>query len=66
MAKVIRCPYCGDMLSAEDTITSDWFGDSYCDKVSGTCPRCEHRFSWDEVYTLNRIENLEELKNDDT
>ena len=25
MAKVIRCPYCGDMLSAEDTITSDWF-----------------------------------------
>lgn len=61
----MKCPNCGSMVFAVDTLDSDWFNGSYYDAVEGTCPNCGKSYKWTEVYTFERCEDIEEIKEND-
>lgn len=62
----MKCPNCGrSNLYAVDTLDSEYFNGSYHDAVEGTCPDCGKSWRWIEVFTFDRCEDIEEIKNDD-
>lgn len=54
------CPNCGREFYATDTIETEWYMGKYYDAVMGTCPNCEHHFTWTEVYVFDHIEDIED------
>ena len=58
------CPHCGCTL-----IFFEHY-DCYCDDAgskalffaNGYCPQCQRGYRWTDVYTLNHIEDLEEVE----
>ncbi len=61
----MKCPNCGNMVFAVDTLDSEYFNDTYYDTVEGTCPDCGKSYRWTEVYTFERCEDIEEIKEND-
>ena len=61
----MKCPNCGGMVFAVDTLDSEWFNGNYYDAVEGTCPDCGKSYKWTEVYTFERCEDIEEIKEND-
>lgn len=61
----MKCPNCGGMVFAVDTLDSEWYNGSYYDAVEGTCPDCGKSYKWTEVYTFERCEDIEEIKEND-
>lgn len=61
----MKCPNCGNEVYAVDTFDSEWYNGSYYDDVEGTCPNCGKSWRWTEVYTFERCEDIEEIKEND-
>lgn len=61
----MKCPNCGTTVYAVDTFDSEWYNDNYYDDVEGTCPNCGKSWRWTEVYTFERCEDIEEIKEND-
>ena len=61
----MKCPNCGEVVRAIDTLDSDYYGDSYYDSVEGTCPNCGKSWRWLEVFTFDHCEQIEEIKEND-
>jgi len=63
MRKQPVCPYCSVEL---DNIEIRFHGeympenDQYTDTVTGTCPKCKHKYYWKEVFTYNHSWHFEE------
>lgn len=36
----MKCPNCGSMVFAVDTLDSEWYNGNYYDAVEGTCSDC--------------------------
>ena len=58
-----ECPNCHAQHSFEDVecFDQEWFGDSYYDYCQGTCNCCGKIYRWSEVYTFNKIVDIEEV-----
>lgn len=61
----MKCPNCGSMVFAVDTLDSEWYNGNYYDAVEGTCSDCGKSYRWTEVYTFERCEDIEEIKEND-
>ena len=61
----MKCPNCGSMVFAVDTLDSEYFNGNYYDVVEGTCPNCGKSYKWTEVFTFERCEDIEEIKEND-
>ena len=61
----MKCPNCGGMVFAVDTLDSEWYSGKYYDAVEGTCPDCGKSYKWTEVYTFERCEDIEEICKED-
>ncbi len=61
----MKCPNCGNEVYAVDTLDSEYFNGTYYDTVEGTCPNCGKSYRWTEVYTFERCEDIEEIKEND-
>ena len=58
---VPRCPHCNVELDYVEETYRHNDGDNYYESWEGCCPKCDTYFSWDEIYTFDRINNFEEL-----
>ena len=56
----MKCPNCGREFYAQETIDTEWEQNAYYDYVIGTCPNCRKTYTWTEVYTLERVEDIQE------
>ena len=61
----MKCPNCGSMVFAADTLDGEWYNGNYYNDVEGTCPICGKSYKWTEVYTFERCEDIEEIKEND-
>ena len=61
----MKCPNCGGIVHAVDTLDSEWELGRYYDTVEGTCPDCGKSWRWVEVYTFDHCEQIEEIKEND-
>lgn len=62
----MKCPNCGcSNLHAINTIDIEYYKGAYYDSVEGTCPDCGKSWYWDEVFTFDHCENIEEKKIND-
>ena len=61
----MKCPNCGNEVYAVDTLDSEWYNGNYYDAVEGTCPNCGKSYQWTQVYTFERCEDIEEIKDND-
>ena len=61
----MKCPNCGGIVRAVDTLDSEWGCDKYYDTVEGTCPDCGKSWRWVEVFTFDHYENIEGIEIND-
>lgn len=61
----MKCPNCGGVVHAVDTLDSEWDNGKYYDTVEGTCPDCGKSWRWIEVYSFERVMNIEPIDSDD-
>lgn len=57
----MKCPVCGGIVYADDTLDNDWEHDRCYNKVEGTCPDCGRSWLWVEIYTLDHIEDIKPI-----
>lgn len=55
------CPNCGTELGAYEKVWYSNDGDYYCETWKGQCPDCDKWYEWDEIYSFERIDNVEEI-----
>jgi endogenous inhibitor of DNA gyrase (YacG/DUF329 family) len=55
----MKCPNCGYEFYAQETLNTEW-DVAYYDYVIGTCPNCNKTYTWTEVYTFERVEDIQE------
>ena len=58
--RYMYCPYCKEELDADVIEAGEFSGDTYVDKLKGTCPQCEKNFFWNEVFTFHHVWGFEE------
>ena len=61
----MKCPNCGNEIYEGEICYSDSGDNSYYDRMEGTCPNCGKSWRWIEVFTFDRIEQIEEIKEND-
>ena len=61
----MKCPNCERELDNIDTIDTEWECGAYYDFCVGECPYCNKKYTWVEVFTLDRIQEIEEVKDED-
>ena len=61
----MKCPICLTEVRAIDTFDTEYFGDSYYDNVTGTCPTCGKTWRWTEVYKFAHVIDVQEVISDD-
>ena len=61
----MKCPVCEGIVRAVDTLDSEWDHGKYYDRVEGTCPDCGKSWRWIEVYSFERIINIEPIDSND-
>ena len=54
------CPHCGCVLNFVEHYNHYNDGSEALFFARGYCPECRQSYRWTDVYTLNRIEDLEE------
>lgn len=57
-----KCPYCNAPLEYEEQWDYSNECNYYYETWKGKCPHCKRKFSWNEIYTFSRCDNLEEVK----
>lgn len=61
----MKCPICGGIVRAVDTLDSEWELGRYYDTVEGTCSDCGNSWQWIEVYTFDHEEGIRPINLDD-
>lgn len=61
----MNCPNCGTYIYTTELLDSEFESNCYYDFVEGRCPKCGKIYDWTEVYTFNRIEDVEEVRPDE-
>jgi len=56
------CPHCGCTLTFFEHYDCYDDADKALFFADGHCPKCLREYRWTDVYTLNRIEDLEEVE----
>lgn len=56
------CPHCGCNLIFCEYYNSDVQTDEVLYFADGYCPKCQRKYHWIDVYTLNHIKDLKEVK----
>lgn len=54
----MKCPNCGGIVRAADTLDTEYDTGSYYDTVEGTCPDCGVSWQWAEVFIFDHVENI--------
>ena len=61
----MKCPNCGGIVRAVDTLDTEYDSGSYYDIVEGTCPDCGKSWRWIEVFTFDHVEDVRPINVDD-
>ena len=61
----MKCPECGHTFVDPNCYTSGQNGDYYINYIRAHCPWCRKDFGWLEVFTLSKITQPEEIKEND-
>lgn len=61
----MKCPNCGSMIYAVETLDTEYDCGSYYDTVEGTCPDCGKSWRWVEVFTFDHYEDIEGIEIND-
>ncbi len=61
----MKCPVCEGIVRAVDTLDTEWDHGKYYDTVEGTCPDCGKSWRWIEVYSFERVINIEPIDPND-
>ena len=61
----MKCPNCGGVVHAVDTLDTEYYNGSYYDTVEGTCPDCGVSWQWVEVFTFDHVEDVIPIKIND-
>ena len=61
----MKCPNCGGIVRAVDTLDTEYFNGSYYDAVEGTCPDCGKSWQWVEIFTFDHVEDVRPINVDD-
>ncbi len=61
----MKCPNCGGIVRAVDTLDTEYYGNSYYDSVEGVCPDCGVTWQWVEVFTFDHVEDVRPINVDD-
>ena len=61
----MKCPHCGNKLFYEDSIRTEYFGNSYYDTSYQTCEHCKKGFFVEEKYDLTESWISEEQDEED-
>ena len=56
----MTCPNCGEYIQNTEAIDSEFYNNAYYDYVVGICDKCRKTYRWTEVFTFNRIEEIQE------
>lgn len=56
----MMCPKCGEVL-IEEIYETSFDNDTYIDFSVGDCPKCRKTFRWETKYTLEGVENFQEV-----
>ena len=65
MGQETCCPHCGVELYYDDEYNSSYDGSRYESYWRGHCPACGTEFKWKEIYLFDRVENFEEMENEE-
>lgn len=57
-----KCPACDFYLDYDDKIDDELDGSHYVSLWEGRCPECDRKYRWKEIYTFERVEDLEEME----
>lgn len=58
-----KCIHCNAQLQVDECYDVQFENNQYRDKVYGYCPKCETEYQWEEIYTYQSFEHLEEVDN---
>lgn len=61
----MKCPNCGNLVEAVDTLETEYFNGKYYDYVAGTCPECCKAYEWVEVFNYDHDEDIHEIDPND-
>jgi len=58
----LKCPNCGETVTFEDVVDTEYHNHAYYDIGYGTCPKCNKTWRWTEVLVYTRDEDIQEMK----
>lgn len=59
----MKCPNCGETVTFEDIVDTEYHNHAYYDIGYGVCPKCNKIWGWTEVFVYVRDEDIQEIKN---